>query len=430
MLILYINTMRILLTDGAGLTSRQVATQLDRLGHVGTAVVSDPLCLARWTRHLGPLHHGPAYGGDPLAWFDDMLDIARRADIDVVFPTQEQVAVLSHQLSRLTRAGLSTAVPPFRSLQRVQDKISARHTLEELAIPQPRSVVARSTADVQNWSAYPAFVKSPLATGSTGVVRVDDRPALADAVAHFLTMGALAGGGVMAEPGVLVQEAIDGPLVMAQCIFDAGSLVAFHVNERVCEGASGSASAKVSVHQPFLRSDLARLGRALAWHGALSVDAIVADGRASIIDVNPRLVEPGNALAAGTDMVAALLAVASGAPVEPTAPSRTGARTHQLLMAILGAAQRTGRRRPVVAEIARALCHRGVYADSHEELLPLHRDWRAVVPMVAASVVTLVRPQWYRVFTDGAVSHYSLSPAGWQQLCRAASSPEVTPVPV
>ena len=69
-----------------------------------------------------------------------------------------------------------------------------------------------------------------------------------------------------------------------------------------------------------LRADLARLGRALRWHGALSVDAIVVEGRAFIIDVNPRLVEPGNALAAGTDLVSALLAVTLGAPAVVTPP--------------------------------------------------------------------------------------------------------------
>jgi biotin carboxylase len=421
--------MRILLTEGAGLTSRQTATQLDQLGHEVTAMVSDPLCLARWTRHLGPLHRGPTFGGDPLAWFDDMLDTAVPAGIDVVFPTQEQVAVLSHQLPRVHEAGLATAVPSFSSLRRVQDKIAARQTLEGLDIPQPHSIVARSTTEVLEWSAFPAFVKAPLATGSTGVRRVSDQPALVEAVDDFLTMGALANGRALADGGVLVQEAVDGTFVMAQCIFDAGSLVAFHANERVGEGANGSAAAKVSVDQPALRADLTRLGRALAWHGALSVDAIVADGRAYVIDVNPRLVEPGNARAAGTDMVAALVAVALGARVEPTAPSRPGARTHQLLMAILGVAQRTGRRRRVLAEIARALRHRGNYADSHEELLPLHRDWRALVPMVAAAVATLARPQLYRIFTDGAVSHYSLSPAGWRQLCDTAPLTEVTAAP-
>ncbi|MGP0029701.1 MAG: ATP-grasp domain-containing protein [Acidimicrobiales bacterium] len=414
--------MRILLTDGAGLTARQVATRLDEMGHDVTAMVSDDLCLARFTRHLGPLHHGPPFGSDPLAWFGHMIDVAVGADIAVVFPTQEQVAVLSHQLPRLTGAGLSTAVPPFASLLRVQDKVSARRTLEEVGIAQPRSVVAQSAAEVRSWSAFPAFVKAPLATGSTGVRRVTDRASLSDAVTEYLAAGAGEDG------GVLVQVAVDGGLVMAQGVFDAGALVAFHANARLREGANGSASAKLSVDQPSLRSNLERLGRALGWHGSLSVDAVMDGERPLVIDVNPRLVEPGNAWAAGTDLVGALLAVATGAPAPATAPSRPGVRTHQLLMAVLGAAQHTGHRRCVAAELARALRHTGVYAGSHEELLPSRGDRRTLIPMAAAVAATLARPQWSRIFTDGAVSHYALAPAGWRQLRHTAPLTEVSAV--
>jgi glutathione synthase/RimK-type ligase-like ATP-grasp enzyme len=417
---LYINAMRILLTEGAGLTSRQVATHLDRRGHDVSALVSDPLCLDRFSRHVKKLHRGPSFGADPLTWFDRMLDVARRAEIDVVFPTQEQVAVLSHQLPRLAEAGVATAVPPFSSLVRVQDKISAWRTLDEIDVPQPRSMVVQTASDASAWSTFPAYIKAPVATGSTGVQRVDDQAALQESVAHFLGIGATAHG------GVLVQQAVEGTFVMAQCIFDHGTLVAFHANQRVREGANGSASAKTSLSQPSLQTDLARLGQALAWHGALSVDAIVADERAYVIDVNPRLVEPGNALAAGTDLVGALLAVATGTSTTAAA-GRTGVRTHQLLMAILGTAQQTGRRRSVVAEIARAATHRDVYRNSREELLPLHRDWRAIAPMAAATLATMVRPRLYRVFTEGAVSHYSLSPAGWQQLCLARTPSGATP---
>jgi hypothetical protein len=211
---------------------------------------------------------------------------------------------------------------------------------------------------------------------------------------------------------------------MAQCVFDAGSLVAFHANERVQEGANGSASAKASIEVPGLRADLARLGQALDWHGALSVDAIVVDARAYVIDVNPRLVEPGNALAAGTDMVSALLAVAMGTRPVTAPPSRSGVRTHQFLMALLGTAQRTGRRRSVLAEIVRCLGRRGVYVDSSEELLPWRGDRRTVVLPVAAALATLIRPSMWRAFTDGAVTRYALTAPGWRQLR------DVAPLPV
>jgi biotin carboxylase len=268
----------------------------------------------------------------------------------------------------------------------------------------------RQVEDLSTWSRFPAYVKAPVGTGSFGVRRAVDRAELTDAVEHFIADGALADG------GVLVQEAVVGTFVMAQCVFDAGSLVAFHVNERTQEGANGSAAAKTSTHVPLLRDSLEKLGRQLDWHGALSVDAIVDGGQPFVIDVNPRLVEPGNAMAAGTDMVGALLGVASGRPSPVVAPSRRGVRTHQLLMAILGAAQRTGTRRKVVRELVRAATKRGVYADSHEELMPWHGDRRTILLPTAAVMATLVRPSLWKLFTDGAVTRYALAPEGWRQL--------------
>jgi biotin carboxylase len=406
--------MRILLTEGAGLTSRQVATQLDRLGHDVSAVVSDPLCLARFTRHVRTLHRVPHFGNDPLRWLDHVLAVAAAGKIDLIFPTQEQVTVLAHQLPRVLQAGLATAVPPFPALLRVQDKLSAWRTLEELGVPQPLTAVVRHPSEAAGWTSLPAYVKAPVGTGSAGVRRVSDATQLHAAVRHFLDAGALE------EGGVVVQEALEGPLVMAQCVFDAGSLIAFHANERVQEGANGGAAAKSSMDVPGLRSHLARLGRALEWHGALSVDAIVREGRPFVIDVNPRLVEPGNALAAGTDMVSALLAVAMDVWTEVAPPSCPGVATHQFLMALLGVAQRTGRRRSVLAEVGRRAGRVGVYAHSKEELLPWHGDRRTLVLPVAATLATLAQPRLGRAFTDGAVTRYALTAAGWRQLVATA----------
>ena len=284
------------------------------------------------------------------------------------------------------------------------------HTLEALDIPQPHTVVVQDASEVAAWETFPAFVKAPVGTGSAGVVCAHNTMELAEAVQHFVDDGALSDG------GVLVQESVIGTFVMAQCVFDAGVLVAFHANQRVQEGAKGSACNKLSVQVPVLRALLAKLGGALSWHGALSVDAIVADGQPYIIDVNARLVEPGNAMASGTDMVGAMLDVALGRFVNPAAHSKTGIRTHQLLMAILGQAQLTGRRRAVCREVFRAVTRRGVYSGSTEELCPLKGDWRTVMLPVAALVATVIRPAWWQLFTDGAVSRYAISPMGWRML--------------
>src|SRR5215471_14874066 len=129
-------TMRVPLTEGSGLTSRQVATRLGELGHEVEILSSTPLCLTRFTRHVRRLHLVPGFARSP--GLTAAKAIAKAHCIDVLFPTQEQVTALSafHRTLEVT-----TIVPDFGALRRVQDKISAFRTLNSLGIPQPHAVV-------------------------------------------------------------------------------------------------------------------------------------------------------------------------------------------------------------------------------------------------------------------------------------------------
>jgi biotin carboxylase len=402
---------RVLLSDGSGLTSRQVATRLARAGHHVEVLAPDAWCLTRFTSHVRRVHPVPAYGADPMAWLDAALRIAGAGRFDVLFPTQEQVAVLAAQIRRVRAAGVATAVPDFAALRQVQDKLSARQTLARLGLPQPDAFVATSPDEMRRWPRFPVFVKTPIGTATSGVRRVAE-PAELDRLAADLA------GQDAFGTGVLLQAPAQGPLVMVQSIFASGELVAFHANLRVREGASGGASHKRSVALPAVRDHMARLGGALGWHGALSADAILTADGPCYIDINPRLVEPGNACQAGVDLVGALLAVACEGGAEAQPDGRAGVRTHQLLLAVLGAAQHGGRRRDVLRELADATRGRNDYRDSREELTPLRRDLRTLLPVVAAGLVTLVRPATWRIFSGGAVSGYALSPEGWRTILR------------
>ena len=57
--------MRILLSEGSGLTSRQVAGQLGSLGHEVEILSSSKICLTRFTRNVGAVHD-PRFGLDPF----------------------------------------------------------------------------------------------------------------------------------------------------------------------------------------------------------------------------------------------------------------------------------------------------------------------------------------------------------------------------
>jgi biotin carboxylase len=414
--------MRILLSDGAGLTSRQCATVLARAGHQVEALSPSGLCLARVTRQVRRVHPVPAVGRDPFGWLDAALGIAARRQADLLLPVQEQVAVMSLARERIEAAGLATAVPDFGALARVQDKVSAFATLTQAGLPQPPAVVAATAAELEDAAelGLPAFVKTPIGTASAGVRRVASREAVRRLAADYERQG------VFGQGGVLVQQAVAGPLVMVQSVFARGELVACHACERVREGVSGGASHKLGLDLPEAREHLARLGAALDWHGALSADVIASEAGIQFIDINPRLVEPVNALISGVDLVRALVEVACSGTARPQPPGRPGARTHQLLLAVLAAAQHEGRR-GAARELWDGVLHRGDYRGSREELTPGRGDLLAWLPVAFTAAATLAGPAAGQRLAGGGVGAYSLTPAAWEELRRASAA--VGPVP-
>jgi len=409
--------MKLLLSDGSGLTSRQVATQAHRAGHVVEVVAPSRICGAAFTRHVRRVHLVPAYGRDPFGWLEATLGVLRAGRHDVLVGTQEQVVLLAREAARVRELGVALAVPRFATLLRVQDKVAQLQTLREVGLAHPRTTVVRSEGELRALAALPLFLKAPVGTASAGVHHVRSHAELQAAA------GALCAQGAFADGGVVAQEPVDGPLIMIQAVYAGGELVAWHANLREREGAGGGAAVKRSIAVDGVADDLAALGRALRWDGALSLDAILTEAGPCYIDVNPRLVEPGNAQRAGVDLVAALLDVSLGraAAAAPSGPGRPGVRTHQLLLAVLGAAERGGRA-AVLRELARAAARRGPYAGSREELTPLRGDPRAALPVLLASAAVLARPAAGRWFSDGAVAGYALTPQAWRQIVAGAAA--------
>lgn len=393
--------MRILLSEGSSLTSRQVATRLGDLGHHIELLSSTKICLTRFTRHVRKIHVVPRFGREPLAWFEAANAIAKAQVIDI-----QQVAVLSACRQALD---VATVVPAFPSLCRVQDKITAFRTLQEIGIPQPESMVATSFDDLERVATFPVFVKWPISTASSGVRR-------ALSLAELQTVAAAMGLGACE---LLVQAQSLGPLAMIQAVADNGRLVAYHANLRVLEGVGGGASLKESVELPSMSEHVEKLVDALHWDGPLSMDVIVTPRGPAVIDVNPRLVEPMNAYFAGVDLVAVMLDLARDGHPAVQLPGKCGIRSRQLLLAILGAAEHHGSRKAIAQELVRALRRLGEYAGALEELTPVSGDPMAAVPVVAAAVFTLAQPSLWRFFHSGAVGPYALTPRAWKQIISA-----------
>lgn len=402
--------MRVLLSDGSGLTARQVATQLSVGGHTVEVLTPDRLSLAHFTGHVRRGDRVPVYGAEPFAWLDRALAVYREGHFDVLVPTHEQVAVLSRSAEKLQTLGVATTVPPFSALVKMQDKRAAFTTLATLGISQPPTSVVDSADELRKWERLPAFIKTPIGTASNGVRYVTEPSGLANVASTWEAAG------VFADGGVLVQAPVAGQLIMVQSVFSKGRLVASHANLRIREGTRGGASHKKSVDLPAIREDLAALGGSLSWHGALSADAILTDAGPVYIDINPRLVEPGNAWRAGIDLVTPMLDLAlAKAPVIQRS-GEAGIATHQMLLAVRRAAESRHPRRAVCSELILAARHRKSYSDSVEELTPVHRDPRSALFVAAVSLVIAVRPSTWRSLSSRSVSNYALTPAAWYSI--------------
>jgi glutathione synthase/RimK-type ligase-like ATP-grasp enzyme len=409
--------MKVLLSDGSGLTARQCATLLARAGHEVGVLAPGPLVLARATTAVRRWHRVPVFGLDPLAWADAALSVLDTGRYDVLLPTQEQVTVLSLIVDEITRRGVATAVPPFAALRRVQDKLSAEELLTEVGLPRPGAIVAR-TPDELLAAVPPVYAKAPIGTASTGVRHVTSDAQLRDAGRAMQALDAYELG------GVLIQQPVPGPLLMVQAVFESGRLLAAHANTRDVAGAGGGASHKTSVAVDPVGPALERIGAELGWHGALSCDVIDGPDGPVIIDVNPRLVEPGNAAAAGLDLVAVLLDVATGRASRPAPQARPGVRTSQLLLALAGAVQGARPRRALLRQLGAAAARTGDYRASREELTPLAGDPLAMAALAALSAALLVAPGLHARLASSSVANYAITPSAWSRLTQAWDAPE------
>ncbi|MYW04087.1 hypothetical protein, partial [Streptomyces sp. SID3343] len=305
-----------------------------------------------YPRCVAEVHEVPPFAADPWAWLTQAETVVGRESYDVLLPTHDQVAVLAREPTRITNHATGLAVPPFAALRRIADRGAAAGTLTELAMPQPAgTVVVHDAESLRQVADPPLYVKTLL-----GTHRIDRREQL------LLLADELERAGLFLDgAGVLVQEPAEGQAVSAQAVFERGRLVAIHAYARV-----SGAAVKRSVVVPEIREHVAMLGGHLGWHGGLSLDAILTPKAGPVwIDVRPYLAEPANAAASGTDLVGALIAVASGDSPASMPWGRADVRTRRGGHAVRTAA-RAGRW-AALRELARLTLRSQPYQATAEE---------------------------------------------------------------
>jgi predicted ATP-grasp superfamily ATP-dependent carboligase len=400
--------LRVLLTEGSSLSARQAVYALGRCGyHIEVCDPKPLLCQARYSRYVRVCHRCPSFTADALAYVRFLSQRLRDGAFDVLLPVHDQAFLLARCRDRLPpRPGL--ALPEFDAMERLQSKAGFLRLLVELNLPHPATVLVRNRAALEGSCSYPCYIKLAYSTAGCGVWHVGG-PAELRPVADLLEkMGLLDG-----THEVLVQQPAPGTLGVVQCVFQHGRMVGGHCYMARAIGVGGSAMARESVHHPLVLEHLSRLGAFLNWHGALTLDYLTdPEGRRpAYVDANPRLGEIFNATLSGVNLADLLVRVSLDKPVPPVPPGKAGVRTHSVLMALLAAAQEGQSRRKLVAELARAVSGRGLYAGSQDEITRPAEDALCLLPSAFVAGRLLVNPCAARRIVRQTVDNYALSEA-------------------
>jgi predicted ATP-grasp superfamily ATP-dependent carboligase len=379
------SSLRVLLSEGSSTSAREALTVLAAQGHEVEICDPDAHCLSRFSRLAKRFHRCPGLRDDPFGYLAFVEDLLKRRRFEVLLPIHEQGLLFARVPERLTPLA-GVALPSFESYRTAHSKVGFGAILSALNLPQPATQTARWGAELQAAIRFPCVVKSAIGTASRGTWVLRSPPDLDAARTTLAAIGA--------DTELLVQEFVVGAVEHAQAVFCRGDLVGFHACAQMWAGAGGGDAVKESVSRPQVRSQLARIGQHLAWHGALSVDYIrrETDDTPVYIDCNPRLVEPMNAALSGVDLVGLLLTVSLGQRPAPIPDGCAGTRTHLALQALLGCALRGGTRRDIVREMYDLATRRGRYADSVEELTPVRRDWPSGVPLAVTALCLMASP--------------------------------------
>jgi predicted ATP-grasp superfamily ATP-dependent carboligase len=388
--------LRVLVSEGNSTSAREAITILGLSGH--HVEICDPsrVCLARFSRFVRAFHRCPGLRDDPAGFLARIEKLLASGKFDVLLPTHEQGFLFARVRERLSD-NVGLALPDFASYRAAHNKAGFSRLLDQLGLPQPPTRIVKSEMELRAAMRFPSVVKTSVGTASRGVwfVRnaIELDGVLQDLSAQGWSTQGLDTSGSFADE-VLVQDFVPGITAKAQAVFCNGELLGFHGYRQIAAGVGGGEAIKQSESRTDVRGYLAAIGERLAWHGALSVDYILADAaRPLLIDCNPRLVEPMSAYLAGADLIGLLLAVSLGQTPEPAPDSRDGVRTHLAMQALLGCASRGGSRREILRVCGQLATGGGVYADSTEELTPLRLDWLSVMPLATIVIALMLQPR-------------------------------------
>ncbi len=239
-----------------------------------------------------------------------LLKLCSRFEIKVVIPTvDEEVSVLARAAGKFRGRGIALPIPPAGTVRLARDKLRvARFNWRGVDVPRTVSFdsvsgLSKKIATVQ----LPCVVKQRVGRGGRGFGVIET---IEDAIYWRRNQ----------NTDLILQEKIDGDLLLVQGLAKGGRLLVSIVHKRLAvkSPGSGTATAAVTVKDTGAVDALQRVVRQLEWEGALGVEFIHDrdSGKYFLIDINPRICGQSHlSTMAGLNLAYGLVQLAKGRKV-------------------------------------------------------------------------------------------------------------------
>jgi biotin carboxylase len=154
---------------------------------------------------------------------DGVTALARRCKADLVYSVSSDVAVPT-----VVKVSQRLGLPYFFNESLVElfnNKQLLRRHLNDHGLSPVQFVEARSADDHRAWTLFPCIVKPADSQGQRGVRMIDDKAALAEAVAEAIRLSP--------SKVAIVEEYLDGPEISCNVLVSNGEVVIATISERL-----------------------------------------------------------------------------------------------------------------------------------------------------------------------------------------------------
>lgn len=248
-------------------------------------VICRPGCLVLKSRHVDQRVIVDGTEAEYFAAVQQFLSSHRSHYIWVLPVTDTDVRGLARRIDEPWVHDIFPARRTTDVIEAILDKPAMDRLLHQAGVTLPASASISDATELLAFGAehgWPVMLKPIDGVGGGGVARVSS-------VEQAIAAVALAAA---SHPSLMAQAFVPGPVASCQVVFDHGRPLAWATSYKVrtWPGPYGPSSAITFAPIPGVAELLPRIGDALGFHGALTVDMIVDDrsGVPVVIEVNVR----------------------------------------------------------------------------------------------------------------------------------------------